>query len=213
MLPSTPSASGTRSMNPGPEVPPPGREARGAHAGALERFVAESPPFRPEATAEELVEAFSEGETRFPAYLSLHRRGETALPAVRAGLRHADWHVRQWCALFLDQHADQESLEALVPLLRDPKSRVRLWAVHSISCVECKDGPTPVDAIPLLLERIAEDESIRVRRHAVAMLAGLPPDERVTPVFRRILEEEEDPKLRLHAQRGLDRYAESGLAD
>lgn len=200
-------------MHQGPEKTPPGREARGAHAGALERFVAESPPFRPEATAEELVEAFAEGETRFPAYLSLYQRRDAALPAVRAGLKHADWHVRHWCALFLDQHADQESLEALVPLLRDPKSRVRLWAVHSISCVECKDGPNPVDAIPLLLERIAEDESIRVRRHAVAMLAGLPPDERVTPVFRRILAEEEDPKLRLHAQRGLDRYADADLAD
>ncbi len=205
-------------MTPGHEGSPeelahtPGRlgGAHGAHARVLERFAAENPPFRPEATAEELVEAFAEGESRFPAYLSLYRMGGAALPAVRAGLGHPDRHVRQWCALFLDQHADRESLEALVPLLRDPNSRVRLWAVHSISCLECKDGPNPVDAIPLLLERIAEDESLRVRRHAVAMLAGLPPDARVTPVFRRILAEEDDRKLRLHAERGLERHAEAG---
>ena len=37
------------------------------------------------------------------------------------------------------------------------------------------------------------------------------PDPRVVPVLKRILAEEEDRKLRFHAQRGLDRYARVGL--
>lgn len=40
--------------------------------------------------------------------------------------------------MVLDRVADAESLAALVPLLRDPKADVRLWAVHSLACDHCK---------------------------------------------------------------------------
>lgn len=187
-------------------------EGEAAHAETLRRMVEAGPLFRPEASSAELVAVFAESEHRLPAFLTLYSRGTDALPAVREGLRHANWQVRRWCALFIDNFADAESLHALVPLLRDPKSQVRLWAVHSLSCESCKDGPNPIDAVPLLLERIEVDESIRVRRQAVAMLAHhRSPDPRVLPVFRRILAEEEDPKLRLHAEKGVTRYAELGL--
>ena len=188
----------------------PGLEA--AHAEALNRMVEAQPAFRPDATPEELVAEFAHGEHRMPAFLSLYSRGHEALPAVRGGLGHANWQVRKWCALFVDNFADQETLRALVPLLRDPKAAVRTWAVHSLSCESCKDGPNPIDAVPLLLERIEIDESIKVRRQAVAMLAHhRSPDARVLPVFKRILAEEEDRKLRLHAEQGVKRYAELGL--
>ena len=94
------------------------------------------------------------------------------------------------------------------------ESQVRSSAVHTISCESCKDGPNPVDPIPLLLERIERDESIKVRRQAVGMLAHhRMPDSRVLPVFKRLLADEEDRKLRLHAEQGLKRYASAGLAD
>lgn len=188
----------------------PGLEA--AHAEALNRMVEAQPIFRPDATSAELVDEFANGENRMPAFLSLYSRGEAALPAVREGLRNANWRVRKWCALFIDNFADAETLHALVPLLRDPKAAVRTWAVHSLSCESCKDGPNPIDAVPLLLERIEMDESIKVRRQAVAMLAHhRSPDARVLPVFKRILAEEDDRKLRLHAEQGVKRYAEAGL--
>jgi hypothetical protein len=160
---------------------------------------------------EELVESFVEPDKRFLAYQALTALGSAALPAIKAGLAHGEWQVRKWCAIVIDHLADDEALYALVPLLRDSKSQVRLWAVHSISCDGCKVGENPIDTVPLLIERIEVDESIRVRRMAVAMLAhectGL--DARVVPVFERILGEEEDRKLKLHARRGLERYAEA----
>lgn len=183
-----------------------------AHAKAIERMIAAAEPYRPGASAEELVADFAHGELRMPAFLALYAMGEAALPAVRDGLKQANWQVRRWCALFIDNFADAESLRALVPLLRDPKSQVRLWAVHSLSCESCKDGPNPIDAVPLLLERIEMDDSVRVRRQAVAMLAHhRAPDPRVIPAFRRILAEDTDRKIRNHAEQGLKRYAEAGL--
>ncbi len=189
-----------------------GNAAQGAHASTIGRMIKEAPPFRPEATTAELVGEFANSANRMAAFLALLARGEAVLPGVRDGLTHADWHVRQWCALVADNFADAETLHSLVPLLRDPKSAVRVWAVHSLACESCKEGPNPIDAVPLLLERIECDESIKVRRHAVAMLAHhRTPDARVLALFKRILAAEEDRKLRLHAQRGLTRYADAGL--
>jgi len=98
-------------------------------------------------------------------------------------------------------------------LLRDPKAEVRVWAVHSLACEVCKDGPNPIDAIPLLLERIEGDPNLKVRRQAVAMLAHhRTPEARVLPVFKKIIFEEQDRKLRLHAEQGLERYEAAGLS-
>jgi len=162
---------------------------------------------------EELVQELTESDKRFPAYVALNEMGATALPAIKEGLKHGNWQVRRWCAMLLDHLADDDALHALVPLLRDPKSQVRLWAVHSISCEACKVGGNPIDTIPHLLERIEVDESIRVRRMAVAMLGhpATPTDARVIPALKRILAEEEDRKLRFHAERALERLARDGL--
>ena len=159
----------------------------------------------------ELVAAFAVSETRFAAYQALVSLGKAALPAVRTGLGHGNWQVRKWSAIVLDQVADSETLAALVPLLRDPKADVRLWAVHSLSCDHCKeDVSCPVDVVPHLIERIEVDESIRVRRMATIMLGTDYTDARAVPVLKRLMTEE-DRKLRNHAERGLRRYAELGL--
>ena len=159
----------------------------------------------------ELVEALLEPDLRFPAYQALVALGDEALPAIREGFKHGNWQVRKWCAICLDQIADAETLAALVPLLRDPKSDVRLWAVHSIACDHCKDGVgCPVDVVPHLIERIELDESVRVRRMAAIMLGSDYPDERAVPALTKLLEEE-DAKLRRHAQKTLDRYRDLGI--
>lgn len=165
-------------------------------------------------TPEQLVDDFAESELRFPAYLALNELGAEALPALKEGLKHGNWEVRRWSTILMDHCADDEALHALIPLLRDPKSKVRLWAVHSISCDRCKVGENPIDIVPLLVERIDVDESIRVRRMATAMLSEeCTLDARVVPVFKRILAEEDDRKLKFHAQRGLDRCTEAGPRD
>lgn len=162
-------------------------------------------------TPEELVENLTKSETRFPAYLALQEMGTDALGAIHSGLGHGNWQVRKWCAMFLDQHPSNESFALLKPLLRDPKMDVRLWATHSISCEHCKEGECPVDFVPLLVERIETDESIRVRRMAVCMLSEAPPDMRAHPALTRIIAEEGDRKLLGHVERELQRFKEVGL--
>ena len=160
----------------------------------------------------QLVDSFVRSDTRFSAYTALVELGEAALPALREGLKHGNWQVRRWSAICLDQVADAEALADLVPLLRDPKSKVRLWAVHSLACDHCKDGVVcPVDVVPLLIERIEMDGSIRVRRMATIVLATEHTDPRAAPVFRRLLHVEEDRKLLLHAGAGLRRLHQVGL--
>lgn len=187
-------------------------EFEGDHAAVIHRMLEDAPPFRPEATPEELVAEFANGQHRMPAFLALYRRGATVLPALRQGLRHANWHVRRWCAILADNFADAETLRALTPLLHDPRADVRVWAVHSLSCEGCKSGPNPIDVIPLLLERIEQDPNIKVRRQAVAMLAHhRTPDARVLPIFKKLVAEDADHKLRRHAEQGLKRYGIAGL--
>jgi HEAT repeat protein len=187
-------------------------ELEGAHAPAIRRMVKDAPALRPDASSDELVAEFANGQNRWPAFLALYGRGANALPAVRTGLQSANWHIRHWSAILADNFADVETLRALTPLLHDPKAEVRVWAVHSLSCERCKDGPNPVDAIPLLLERIEQDSNIKVRRQALAMLAHhRSPDRRVLPILRKIMSEEVDKKLRLHAEQGLRRYRAAGL--
>jgi HEAT repeat protein len=163
--------------------------------------------------AEALVDRLVEPGDRQDVFAALDALGSAALGAVREGLRHGHWQVRQWCAIYMDHRADMGSLEHLVPLLRDPKSRVRLWAVHSLSCDRCKEGENPIDVLPYLAERIAHDESIRVRRMATVMLANRAADPRAVPLFRALLRDETDRKLRLHAAIGLLRCREAGFID
>jgi HEAT repeat protein len=160
--------------------------------------------------APQLVGSFTDSTGRFQSYRSLVALGDEAIPALREGLRSDDWQVRRWSAICLDRIADTEVLRDLVPLLRDPKAGVRLWAVHSLACDHCKDDvECPVDVVPLLIERIEQDPSLRVRKMAVIMLGSEFVDRRAIPALERILREEQDRKLRLHAARGLERLGRS----
>jgi HEAT repeat protein len=159
-----------------------------------------------------LVARLASDEERWTAWARLMEAGLSAREAVREGLGHANWQVRRWCAIWLDHYADPESLHALIPLLRDPKSKVRLFAVHSIACERCKTGENPIDVVPLLIERIRHDESIRVRRHAVAMLASQHAHPDLEGFFQELLDTETDAKLHKHAGLGLMMCRSPGIA-
>lgn len=175
-----------------------------------ERLAAEAIEAR---TPEQLVDDLAARETRFPAYFALDQLGAAALPAIRGGLRHDAWEVRRWTAALLDHHADDDALADLLPLLEDPAAKVRLWAVHSLSCDRCKVGDNPLDVVPHLLKRLEQDASIKVRRMAAAMLAEeCAADARALPVLERALVETTDRKLRHHLTRALDRH-QTGAAD
>ncbi len=161
--------------------------------------------------AAQFVDRFAESDSRWEAYVALDALGADALPAIRQGLSDGRWQVRRWCAIYLDHHADTASLELLVPLLHDPKSQVRMWAVHSLACDRCKEGENPIDVVPLLIQRIENDDSIRVRRMATIMLASGGPDPRAVKVFESLLEQESDRKLLLHAGNGLQQCRDAGL--
>lgn len=154
-----------------------------------------------------LVAQFSDAALRIVTLFQLNDLGGAALPAVRAGLRHPDWHVRHWCAIFLDRGSDAETLHDLIPLLDDPEPKVRLWAVHSMSCQHCKHDVCPIDVVPLLIERAERDPIVQVRKMAVTMLAEWPRDARIPPVLEGALAREQDRRLRLHARRGLGKYS------
>ena len=159
-------------------------------------------------TAEELVSDLADRETRFPAYFALDKLGRKALPAIRAGLQHEAWEVRRWTAALLDHHADDDALEDLIPLLGDPAAKVRLWAVHSLSCDRCKVGENAVDVAPHLLRRLRDDPSIKVRRMAAAMLGEeCVPNRELVPKLQRILAEETDRKLRGHLERAVAHHS------
>ena len=154
-----------------------------------------------------LVAQFADASLRVVTLFQLNALGDEALPAVREGLKHPDWHVRHWCAIFLDRCADTETLRDLIPLLTDPEPNVRLWAVHSMACQHCKDYECPIDFVPFLIERAETDPITQVRKMALTMLAEMPRDARIPAALERALTREQDRRLRLHAQRGLKKYS------
>jgi HEAT repeat protein len=137
------------------------------------------------------------------AFKALEERGRDAIHAIRRGLEDPRWQVRRWCAALLDHGGGPESRPWLLPLLDDPMSKVRVMALHTLACDRCSGGENPVDAVPYLIDRLNNDESIKVRRMAAAMFAPLMPDPRIEEVCRELLAVETDRKLLLHAERTL----------
>lgn len=156
--------------------------------------------------AADLVSLLATNEHRWPAWEALQRLGAEAIPAVRAGLGDGRWQVRRWCTAFLDHNGGPESRPWVLPLLHDPKSKVRFMAVHTLACDRCAGGENPIDPVPHLIDRLWHDESIRVRRMALIMLVQQAPDRRVEPICRQVIERETDPKLLRHANWGLERF-------
>jgi hypothetical protein len=108
------------------------------------------------------------------AHRALLRSGLDALPAIREGLRHDSADVRFWCCQFLDHFLVPEVMDDLVSMLRDPDSRVRCSALHTLSCDRCKKGacrPDEAKVLPRAIALVVGDFDPHVRAHAIG-LAG-----------------------------------------
>jgi HEAT repeat protein len=156
------------------------------------------------ALVEEL--AHPEDDRQWKAYSALIAAGDAPVPAVFEGLSHPNWRVRRGCALYADHNPDSALLERLKLTLNDPKAKVRLFAVHALSCEPCKPGGNPVDAIPLIIRALKEDKALRVRRHAANMLCQQPPERRIERALRWSLAHETDERMLRTLQRGLRTY-------
>jgi len=148
------------------------------------------------------VGALADPARRIAAFEALLALGGGARAAVRAGLGDGRWEVRRWCAYWLYRFAETGDFEALVSLARDPKGRVRHAALVALAQAP---GLAGSDVVPLLLERACDDESLRVRRQAVLLLAWDRPHPDLEAFFAGVLDKESDARLRFYARLGIAR--------
>ncbi|GAA2483099.1 HEAT repeat domain-containing protein [Streptomyces longisporus] len=92
----------------------------------------------PTAETVALVDALGSEPRRPGAFRELLRRGAEAVPDIRRGLRHPLPRVREECCRLLDQLLVPEALDELTAMLDDPDARVRVAALHALSCDRCK---------------------------------------------------------------------------
>lgn len=121
-----------------------------------------------------LVEQLADKATRGPATRALMEAGPAATPALRAGLSHQHASVRVGCCFVLDHHLDDAAVPELLANVAHRNRKVRAWALHALACDRCKEGdcrPGAGDVVPLVVDRLAHDQSTRVRKMA-AILAG-----------------------------------------
>jgi len=159
--------------------------------------------------AHRLLDVLSDPSRQAAALRELATIGPGARAAVRAGLGDGRWKVRRECALWLWTFPDPADLPVLVPLLRDPKSKVRHAVVVALALAHA--GRPEADVVPLLVERALQDESLRVRRQAVCLLAWALAHPDLEGFFAELLESERDPKLLRYARAGV-RFCREGAA-
>lgn len=107
------------------------------------------------------------------AYAMLIAAGPHAKADVRAGLRHANAHVRRYCCQYFDFFVDGESLDELISMLDDDDADVRVHALHSLACDRCKtDACRPDEALvlPRAIALLRHDPDQHIRQHAVGLV-------------------------------------------
>jgi HEAT repeat protein len=117
------------------------------------------------------------------AHRALLKAGLDALPTIRRGLKHENADVRYWCCQYLDRFLVPEALGDLIAMLDDPDHRVRVSALHTLSCDRCKEGdcrPEEKDVLPRALKLLAGDPDPHVRAHAIGLVG------RFTPTPKRL---------------------------
>ncbi|HZR85386.1 MAG TPA: HEAT repeat domain-containing protein [Bradyrhizobium sp.] len=121
----------------------------------------------------ELVEALAVPHRATSAYRTLLDLGMSALPAVRAGLRHNNPDVRFHCCRFLDRYLSPETLSDLLEMLNDGDKRVRCSALHTLACDRCKEGdcrPEEGQVLPGAMKLLASDPDAHVRAMAIEVV-------------------------------------------
>jgi HEAT repeat protein len=136
------------------------------------------------------------------AQTALASTGEAGIAAAIWGLSHPNVRVRGGCAAFMDHHGTDACFEPLRQVaLHDPAPSVRLMAVHSASCQECKPCPLKGDLVGLLIEVALKDPNRRIRLHALWSLHR-PQDTRAVAALKSILRDA-DPELQVAAYNAL----------
>ena len=150
-----------------------------------------------------LVAYLGDPQRTVAAYHELLRRGQDALGAIRAGLRHADPAVREGCCRLLDHLVDAESMDELIAMADDTDARVRVAAFHALACDRCKDDACAPGADRVLdpaLAHLASDPDPQVRARA-AELAGkfAHADTRAVAALQATLRDDPSPAVRKKA--------------
>lgn len=145
------------------------------------------------------VAALAEPSRRDAAFAALVALGPQARAAVHEGLGDGRWEVRRWCLYWLMRNTVPEDAAHVAPLLHDPRARVRHAAMVVL------ERAVGAEAVPHLLERALEDESLRVRRQAVLYLAWEHPHPDLEGFFADLAAREPDATLRKYAGMGLAR--------
>lgn len=122
---------------------------------------------------EALVEALAVSHRATSAYRTLLDLGMSALPAVRAGLRHNNPDVRFHCCRFLDRYLSPETLSDLWEMLKDDDKRVRCSALHTLPCDRCKERDCRSEEgqlLPSAMKLLASDPDAHVRAMAIEVV-------------------------------------------
>jgi hypothetical protein len=121
-----------------------------------------------------------------------------------AALLHPNPKVRRECLGVLDHSANDQSVSVFRHALSDPVPRVRLVALHGLSCDRCRVGEICVeDVVSDLLRSVAEDPSPKVRHMAVQLVAMMVlSDARVAPSLEKVASEDPDDLVRTVAHAG-----------
>ncbi|MEV6508727.1 HEAT repeat domain-containing protein [Streptomyces sp. NPDC051642] len=122
-----------------------------------------------------LVDALGSEPRRPGAFRELLRRGAAAVPAIREGLDHAHPLVREPCCKLPDELLVPEAVGELATRLVDPDARVRIAAVHALSCDRCKPDaaacfPDRVALLPRAIRLLEQDPDPQVRAGAVELV-------------------------------------------
>ncbi len=120
----------------------------------------------------------------------------TAMQA--ASLLHPSPKVRRECLGILDHAANDDSVHVFRHALGDPVPRVRLIALHALSCEHCRTGELCVeDVVADLVRTVLEDPSAKVRHRAVEVVCRIAPiDPRVGQALRQAAESDADELVR-----------------
>jgi hypothetical protein len=128
--------------------------------------------------------------------------GEVPVAAMKAAaLGHPSAKVRREALGVLDHGANDESIEVFRAALSDPVPRVRLVALHGLSCERCRVGEICVeDVVPDVVDVLRDDANVKVRHAAIDVLCRFASrDDRVVAALRAAALEDPDPLVRAAA--------------
>lgn len=135
---------------------------------------------------------------------------ETPMPPValmqKAALEHPNGRIKRHALGLLDHHANDESTETFRLALGDPSARVRMGALHGLSCDRCRVGELCTDdVVPTLIAVLEHDENPNVRAMSLYPLVALAGrDERIAAAFARVAANDPDELVRASAAAARD---------